>query len=68
MVLVGLHYFSLVTTILFGNTILIIFSSITISELVTQTYTKILMVFGEIREITQNPREITCKFNLKQNC
>ena len=66
MVLVVLHYFSLVTTILFGNAILIIFSSITNFELVTQKYTKILVILGEIREITQNPREIKRRFNLKQ--
>ena len=56
--LVGLYYFSLVTLILFRNTILIIVRSITDFELVTQTYTKILVTWGEIHEITQNPREI----------
>ena len=66
MVIVGLHYFSLITPILFGNTILIIFRSITNFELVAQTYTKILVILGEICEITENPREIKCRFNLNR--
>ena len=45
-VLVGLHYFSLVTLIPFGNTILIIFRSITNFELVTQKVYKDISDFG----------------------
>ena len=52
--------------ILFKNTILIIFWSITNFELVPQTYTGILAILGEIWEITQNPREIKYRFNLNR--
>ena len=44
----------------------IIFRSVTTFELVTQTYTKILVILGEIREISQNPREMKCRFNLNR--
>ena len=50
MVLVGLHFSY--TAIIFGNTNLIMFWSITNFELLTQTFTGILVILGKIREIT----------------
>ena len=42
------------------------FRSITNFELVTQTHTKILVILREIRQITQNPREMKYRFNLNR--
>ena len=65
-VLIGLHYFSLVAVILLGNIFITTFRSITNFELVIQTHTKILVILGEIREITQNPLEMKYRFNLNR--